>query len=84
MRFYESVQNGVLQSFGISDYGGNTITEERYNAISEALANMPTDTETVGYRLREDLTVEQYEIEQVTDNDIDDAEAFDIIFGGAE
>lgn len=83
MRRFEEHDNTYILSYGIGGSGGEEITEERYNAILAAVEAMPEDTETISYRLKVDLTYEPIAIEPV-DPDIDDAEAFDIIFGGAE
>lgn len=83
MRYYEYVTDGCIIAVGSSVSGGEEIPEERYNAVMDALANAPEDTDTTGYRLRTDLTWEPYDIEPV-EEDIDEAEAYDIIFGGAE
>lgn len=83
MRYFEQSVDGYIQTFGISDYGGEEITEERYNAIRGAMLNSPEETETVTWRLKKDLSWEAVSIEPV-DPEIDEAEAFEILFGGAE
>ena len=82
MRFYKQVVDGYILSVGTGD-GFTEITGQEYEAILTAVENKPEDTETVYYRLREDLTWEANEVEPGPDDDeIDDAEAFEIIFGG--
>lgn len=83
MRYYENDEDGYVISVGVADNGGIEITEERYNAILDAMTNMPQDTDTTVYRLKTDLTYESVAIEPVED-DIDDSEALNIILGGAE
>ena len=69
----------------LSTGGGTEITEAEYNEILTIIHNKPAATETTDYRLREDLTWEESPIDPPDpDPDIDEAEAFDIIFGGAE
>ena len=82
MRYFETHNGNYISTFGVADFGGETITEERYSALTEAVQNAPEDTETIGHRLKTDLTWEEYEIEPVTNPDISDGEAFEIIFGG--
>lgn len=84
MRFYKQVVDGYILSVGTGN-GFTEIAESEYEAILAAVAVKPEDTETVYYRLKDDLTWEANEVEPGPDDDeIDDAEAFEIIFGGAE
>ena len=81
---FKIAKNGYIVIVG-EGIGGEEITESEYNEILSAIQSKPAGTETTDYRLREDLTWEEYEIDPPEENpDIDDAEAFDIIFGGAE
>ena len=82
MRYYKTTANGYIISIGTGN-GGTEITEEEYNAIVYALQNKPEPTATTDYDLTENLEWVAYSIEPVED-DIDDAEAFNIIFGGEE
>lgn len=83
MRYFENNDGDYITTFGIGEYCGEEISEERYNAIIKAVEQAPEDTETTTHRLKADLTWEQCEIEPVEPN-IDDIEALDIILGGAE
>mgnify|MGYP006992122929 CR=1 FL=1 len=84
MRYYKLISDGYILSIGTGN-GGTEITEAEYNEILTIIHNKPAATETTDYRLREDLTWEEYPIDPPDpDPDIDEAEAFDIIFGGAE
>lgn len=83
MRYFETNDGTYIQEYGISEHTGTEISEERYNFILQAVQNMPTDTETTSYRLKVDLTYEAVAVEPVPD-DVDKAEAFDIIFGGEQ
>lgn len=83
MRFYKMINDGYIASIG-TGAGGTEITESEYNEIMTAIQNKPEATETTDYQLKTDLTWEAYEVEPVTDPDIDDTEALNIILGGAE
>ena len=82
MRYYKITGEGFIYSIGVGD-GGEEISEEEYNTIQTAIANKPEATETTDYMLRTDLTWDAYDVEPV-DPEIDEAEAFEIIFGGEE
>lgn len=81
MRYYEYHNSDYITTFGIGENGGETISKDRYDALREAVANMPKDTETTTHRLKTDLMWEAVEIEQVDDPDIDDTDALNIILG---
>ena len=80
MRFYKIVTDGYIRVYGIG-LGGTEITEEEYNAIKAA---RKPDDNTHGYRLRDDLTWEQYELPVIDplEKDLDDATALEMITGG--
>ena len=82
-RYFEQNDGTYILSYGIGGANGIDITEERYNAILSAVENMPSDTETISHRLKVDLTYEEVSVEPYN-GDIDDAEALNIILGGAE
>lgn len=68
MRFYKLVENGYISSIGTGG-GGTEITETEYNEILSAIQNKPPRDGNVDYRLKEDLTWEQYEREpEITDD----------------
>ena len=83
MRFYKQTSDGYIISIG-TGAGGTEITESEYNEIMSAIHSKPETTETLDYQLKDDLTWESFEVEPVTDPDIDETEALDIILGGAE
>ena len=85
MRYYKLLDNGYITSVGTGGRGGEEITESEYNEIREVISSKPTATETMDYRLREDLTWEPYEVEppEPAEDELDDAEALEIILGGA-
>lgn len=82
MRNYKYINNGYILAIGTGN-GGTEITEAEYNEILSAIQSKPPRTETTDYRLRKDLTWEEYEVEPpAPDPDMDDAEAFQYLFGG--
>lgn len=84
MRFYKIVDGTYIVAIGTGN-GGTEITAEDYNAIKSEIANRPQRTETTDYRLKDDLTWEAVTVEPPNPNlDIDDSEAYNIIFGGDE
>lgn len=84
MRYYKQIANGYILAVGTGN-GGTEITEEEYNAILSVIHNKPPRTETTDYRLREDLTWEEYHVDPPDpDPEIDDSELLDILMGGAE
>lgn len=83
MKYYKQIADGYIVYVGTG--GGAEITEEEYGHILSVIRAKPPTTETTDYRLREDLTWEEYPIDPPEpDPDIDEAEAYAIIFGGAE
>ena len=83
MKYYKIVENGYLPAIG-TDCGGVEITEEEYNEIKAILPTKPAATETTDYRLRDDLTWEEYEIDPPDpDPELDGDEALAILLGGA-
>lgn len=85
MSFFKITDNGYILSIGQTDRATeHEITEEEYNEILSVIHDKPPATEATDYCLREDLTWEAYPIDPPDpDPEIDEAEAFDIIFGGA-
>ena len=83
MDYFKTTNGNYILSVG-TGAGGEEITENEYNEIMTAILNKPEATETTDYQLKTDLTWEAYEVESVTDPDVDDTEALNIILGGAE
>ena len=82
MRFYKTEDNRYIVSIGTGN-GGTEITEPEFNEIMTVIQNKPEETETIGYRLKTDLTWEQYEKESIPEpEEIDDTEALSILLGG--
>lgn len=84
MEYYKMLDDGYILAIGTGS-GGEEITEAEYNEIMSVILSKPARTDTTDYRLREDLTWEAYPVDPPEpDPEVDEAEAFDIIFGGAE
>ena len=86
MRYYaQSNDTGALLAIG-TGYGGTEITEAEYNEIRAIIQNHPT-AEGKGYRLKADLTWEEYDLppmpEPSDDDEISAVEALNILLGGA-
>ena len=61
MRYYKLIENGYLTAIG-TGVGGIEITEEEYNSLLTHIRNRPEAPSGYGYRLKEDLTWETYEL----------------------
>lgn len=79
MRYYKLVNDGYIDLIG-TGYGHDEITEEEYNNILTIIHNYPTPPEGKGYRLRTDLTLEEYDLPVVESSD---NEVVSISLGGA-
>lgn len=83
MRNYKTIESGYIVSIGTGS-GGAEITEQEYAKILAAIRNKPTTPEGYDYRLKTDLTWEEYALEPPDpDPEIDDAELLTILMGGA-
>lgn len=85
MRYYKQIQDNFILAIGTG--AGNTeITEAEYNEIMAVIRSCPT-AEGKGYRLKTDLTWEEYDLppepEPSDEDEISDDEALDILLGGA-
>lgn len=81
MRFYIQKDEEYIYGIGTGE-SGEEITEEEYNGLMTIIRNRPV-REGYGYKLKTDLTWEEYE----TQPDPDDPTAEDIlniILGGEE
>lgn len=84
MRYCKYVSAGYIEGIG-TGAGGTEITEAEYTEIMAVIHAKPAAKETTDFRLREDLTWEEYEVDPPEPaQEIDETEAWDIIFGGAE
>lgn len=61
-------------------------SDSNYEDVLNAINNRPTAPDGYGYRLREDLTWEQYELPVVeeTEEELTNEEAYNIIMGVSE
>lgn len=83
MRYFEVIENGYILAIGQGN-GHIEIDEDRYNAILSVIRSKPPATETTDYRLKTDLTWEEYEFPPEPEPEPDEhdkAEAYDILMG---
>ncbi|MBQ8830851.1 MAG: hypothetical protein IJ017_04585 [Oscillospiraceae bacterium] len=64
-------------------HNGEEITETKYNKILSLLHNRPTAEEGFAYRLTADLEWELYEVPVEEEAELTEAEALEILLGGA-
>lgn len=85
MQYNKQTSNNYILAIG-TGYGGTEITEDEYNKIMTIIQNRPT-AEGKGYRLKADLTWEEYDLPPVPepsdDDEISTDEALNILLGGA-
>lgn len=82
MRYYKIIKEGYIPMIGIG-YGGTEISAEEYASLEEIIRTRPEPSAGYDYRLKEDLTWEEYALpEPDPDPEITDDEALDIILGG--
>lgn len=83
MRYYKIIDSGYIISIGTGN-GGTEITESEYSEILSVIRNKPTARDGYDYRLKTDLTWEEYATPPVelADDDLTADEALDIILGG--
>lgn len=83
MRYYKLIKGDYIIAIGTGD-GNTKITADEYAEIMTVIQNRP-HAEGKGYKLKTDLTWEEYDLPEPTDEDeISDSEALAIILGGAE
>lgn len=82
--FYKVVIDGFVDGFGTNGNDSVTeITEAEYDELRSMFRSMPTAPDGYAYLLR-DNPREWVLIEvPIEDEDIDDVEAFEMLFGGA-
>ncbi|MDD5902775.1 MAG: hypothetical protein PUC58_05375 [Oscillospiraceae bacterium] len=85
MRYYKQLSDNYILAIGTGN-GGEEITEAEYNNIMTIIRNRP-QAEGKGYKLKADLTWEEYDLppepEPSDDDEISNGEALDILLGGA-
>lgn len=60
MRYYKQISDNYILAIG-TGYGGEEITESEHNTIMSVIQSRP-HAEGKGYRLRTDLTWEEYDL----------------------
>ena len=84
MRYYKTIENNYITSIGTGG-GGTAISAIEYNTILAAIQNKPARVGDIDYRLRTDLTWEQYERhDPVVPEELDPEEAMNILLGRSE
>lgn len=85
MRYYKQIIDNYLAAIGTGP-GNIEITEAEYNQILSIIQNRP-QSEGKGYRLKADLTWEEYDLppepEPSEEDEISAEEALGILLGGA-
>lgn len=85
MRYYALYDEANLLAIG-TGYGGEEISETEYNKLMAIIQNAPKSNGK-GYKLRTDLTWEEYNLPPVVlsdDDELTDEEAYNIIMGVSE
>lgn len=86
--YFKKVDDGYIKEIGTSDFISGSleeITVSEYDEILTLIQNKPAETDTLKYRLKTDLTWEEYEVEPPEPSeDVDDSEALEILLGGGE
>lgn len=79
MKFYKYADDGYIVCVGTGGMG-EEIGEDEYNEIMTTIQNKPMRTETNDFRLKEDLTWEEYELPKPEeDENIDPTEIADAL-----
>lgn len=85
MRYYKQITDNYILAIG-TGYGGEKITETEYNSIMSIIQSHP-QADGKGYRLKADLTWEEYDLPPMPvpsdDDEISTDEALNILLGGA-
>lgn len=84
-RYYKQTDRMYILAVGVG-VGGIEISADEYSEILSVIQNRPT-AEGKGYRLKADLTWEEYDLPPVPepsdDDEISNDEAINILLGGA-
>lgn len=84
MKYFKQINNGYLIAIGTGT-GNTEITEEEYNSILSLIQNRP-QADGKGYRLKTDLTWEEYDLpappEPSDDDELNETETLSILLGG--
>ena len=82
MAFIMVAKEGYILTIG-TGVTGDAITEEEYNTILSVIKNRPHE-EGYGFRLKEDLTWERYEVPPEPEPEPDAEEIVNILTGVSE
>lgn len=83
MRYWKKVADHYITAVGVG-FLGEEITKTEYDEILSAIFSVPAVKIGYGYRLKEDLTWEEYKLPETEETeDISDTEALEILLGGA-
>lgn len=74
MRKFKTIEDGCIISIG-TGFGGTEITEQEYAEILAVIRNKPTAREGFDYRLKTDLTWEEYKLPPIEPEALTDEEA---------
>lgn len=80
-RYFVSKQGGYIQGVYEGTAGENEITRAAYEAVIAAVQAMPEAPAGKGYRLKEDLSYEAYDLPENEEQKSDIAEAIGILTG---
>ena len=84
MRFYKQIIDGYITAIGTGDGGGDVISVEEYNNIMNIIHNVPHN-EGKGYKLKTDLTWEEFDVEPIEeDEELSPEEIASILLGENE
>ena len=84
MRYYKTIENNYITAVGTGG-GGTEISSTEYNTILTVIQNKPARVGDIDYRLKTDLTWEQYERhDPVVPEELDPEEAMNILLGRSE
>lgn len=83
MRYYKLIEGGYITVIGTGG-GGTEIDEQEYNTIKMVIKNKPTETETTDYRLKANMTWEEFpRIKPDPEpEEVEGEELLDILLGG--
>lgn len=84
MNYYKNIENEYIVSVGTGN-SDNPIQKKEYNEIMSVIRSCPNENGK-GYRLRTDLTWEEYDLPPVVlsdDDELSTEEAMNILLGGA-
>lgn len=82
--YIKTIEDGYIAGIA-TNACGTEITREEYETLMAIIHNVPAAPDGYGYRLREDMTWEMYELPIIEEEheEITDTEALSILLGGA-